>query len=269
MTSLSRHTPQLIRSASYFNLDSALQEVAALQQAQHTAEQDHVANVGDMLADVEALRRALGEQRAEADAAAQRAAQGHEGEVSALRARLAAVSGESSGRGAEGCGVLLLCEAVQQQLVSLSQRYVLPPAQLAKAQSSYPCCLLQSSTPSRRQGTPVATHNFVSLCISVGQMAAHIDIIAAGRRGGVRRACCSLMQSDLQLVTWGQLPGLQRPGMQRTGMQAQRCVCSPGSMQAKLGDVYLLLWAATWGSLILLHVTQIGLLLHGSPAELR
>ena len=86
----------------YFKLGSALQEVAALQQAQRAAEQDHVANVSDMLADVEALRRALGDQRAEADAAAQRAAQGHEGEVSALRARLAAVSGESSGRAAQG-----------------------------------------------------------------------------------------------------------------------------------------------------------------------
>lgn len=116
----------------------ALQEVAALQQAQRTAEQDHVANVSDMLADVEALRRALGDQRAEADAAAQQAAQRHEGEVSALRARLAAVSGESLGGqvGAEGCGMLLLS-------LCASQMATLAESASAGRQRNCEVCMLQ------------------------------------------------------------------------------------------------------------------------------
>ncbi len=116
----------------------ALQEVAALQQAQRTAEQDHVANVSDMLADVEALRRALGDQRAEADAAAQQAAQRHEGEVSALRARLAAVSGESLGGqvGAEGCGMLLLS-------LCASQMATLAESAAAGRQRHCEVCMLQ------------------------------------------------------------------------------------------------------------------------------
>lgn len=71
-----------------------VQELSRLQQAQGSMEEEHRTNVADLMASVEAMRRALADQRDDADKALQRAQRTSEEEVSSLKARLAAVTGK-------------------------------------------------------------------------------------------------------------------------------------------------------------------------------
>ena len=56
-------------------------------------EDDHKGNIAELVADVEAIKKAMADQQDDFEKAAQRAKQQHDEELSLLRARLSTVTG--------------------------------------------------------------------------------------------------------------------------------------------------------------------------------
>lgn len=71
-----------------------MQECARLQYQVRDLEEEHKGHLTEVVADVEAMKKAMTDQREEMDKAAQRAKQQHDEEISVQKARLATVTGE-------------------------------------------------------------------------------------------------------------------------------------------------------------------------------
>lgn len=71
-----------------------LQDCHRLQQQIAALEDDHKGNVAELVADVDAIKKAMADQQVDYETAAQRAKQQQEEELSLLKARLATVTGE-------------------------------------------------------------------------------------------------------------------------------------------------------------------------------
>ncbi len=70
-----------------------MQECARLQYQAKDLEQEHKGHLAEVIADVEAMKKAMADQRDELDKAAQRAKRQHEEELSVQKARLATLTG--------------------------------------------------------------------------------------------------------------------------------------------------------------------------------
>lgn len=71
-----------------------MQECARLQYQARDLEEEHKGHLKEVVADVEAMKKAMTDQRDEMDKAAQRAKRQHDEEMSLQKARLATVTGE-------------------------------------------------------------------------------------------------------------------------------------------------------------------------------
>ena len=71
-----------------------MQECARLQHQARDLEEEHKGHLIEVVADVEAMKKAMTDQRDELDKAAQRAKRQHDEEMSVQKARLATVTGE-------------------------------------------------------------------------------------------------------------------------------------------------------------------------------
>ena len=70
-----------------------MQECARLQYQARDLEEEHKGHLAEVVADVEAMRKAMTDQRDELDKAAQRAKRQHDEEMSVQKARLATLTG--------------------------------------------------------------------------------------------------------------------------------------------------------------------------------
>ena len=71
----------------------SVQECARLQQQSTALEEEHRGHLAEVVADVEAMKKAMADQRDELDKAAQRAKRQHEQDMSVQKARLEALTG--------------------------------------------------------------------------------------------------------------------------------------------------------------------------------
>ena len=71
-----------------------MQESTRLQRQAAELEEEHKGHIAEIVADVEAMKKAMTDQRADLEQAAQRAKRTHDEELSVQKARLATVTGD-------------------------------------------------------------------------------------------------------------------------------------------------------------------------------
>ena len=82
-----------LASCNACNRNLGFQECSRLQQESGQLEEEHRGHVAEVVADVEAMKKAMADQRDELDKAAQRAKRQHDEEMSVQKARLASLTG--------------------------------------------------------------------------------------------------------------------------------------------------------------------------------
>ena len=80
-------------------MTSLAQECTRLQHQAGDLEEEHQGHLAEVLADVEAMKKAMTDQRDDLDKAAQRAKRQHEEELSLQKARLTTLTGDTQAQG--------------------------------------------------------------------------------------------------------------------------------------------------------------------------
>lgn len=93
MYSLTAYNNKVERSSEYRGC--TMQDCFRLQHQARDLEEEHQGHLAEVVADVEAMKKAMTDQRDDLDRAAQRAQRQHEEELSVQKARMATLTGDT------------------------------------------------------------------------------------------------------------------------------------------------------------------------------